>query len=299
MSTELKGVKIAVLGGDARELVLVRALLSLDARVVAAGFSNRPELADIPIASGLEEALAFEPQVVMLPMSGTDAQGKIRAPYAAESLILTPALLRQLPPGTLMLIGVARDFLKQWARDFGLSLVEMADIDELAIYNSIPSAEGAIQLAMENTPFTIHASKSAVLGFGRVGVTLARALAALGSRVTVVARNPRDLARAFEQGYQTGTYNDLESVLKSARLIFNTVPALVLPGVMLEHCSPEAVIIDLATDPGGTDFQAAAALGIKAILAPGIPGKVAPETAGQFLARVVPRLIKEHLSPRQ
>ena len=56
------------------------------------------------------------------------------------------------------------------------------------------------------------------------------------------------------------------------------------------------LIIDLATQPGGTDFEAANKYGFKAILAPGLPGKVAPVYAGEILADVVPRLIISELS---
>jgi dipicolinate synthase subunit A len=51
------------------------------------------------------------------------------------------------------------------------------------------------------------------------------------------------------------------------------------------------LIVDLATQPGGTDFEAANTYGLKAILAPGLPGKVAPTFAGKILADVVPKLL--------
>jgi dipicolinate synthase subunit A len=65
---------------------------------------------------------------------------------------------------------------------------------------------------------------------------------------------------------------------------------------ILKYANPDLLIIDLATQPGGTDFEAANALGIKAILAPGLPGKVAPLFAGRILADVIPRLIISELA---
>ncbi|NLT20345.1 MAG: dipicolinic acid synthetase subunit A, partial [Syntrophomonadaceae bacterium] len=78
--------------------------------------------------------------------------------------------------------------------------------------------------------------------------------------------------------------------------VYNTIPNMILTKDVLTHANPDILIIDLATQPGGTDFEAANQLGLKAILAPGLPGKVAPVYAGKILAQVIPRLIINELS---
>lgn len=175
-------------------------------------------------------------------------------------------------------------------------MIETAKLDELAILNSIPSAEGAIQMAMEATKITIHGSQSFVLGLGRCGWTLARMLVGIGAHVTGVARKPSDLARAEEMGLQALHFANLEDEIGRAEIVFNTVPHQVLDRMMLEKVSHDAVIIDLASIPGGTDFEYAQMLGIKAQLAPGLPGIVAPKTAGRILAHIYPQLILRHLT---
>ena len=157
--------------------------------------------------------------------------------------------------------------------------------------NSIPTAEGALQIAMEETKKTIHGSKCCVLGFGRVAITLARILKAIGADVTVVARNEAQLARAYEMGCKKATYYELKDILNDTDIIFNTVPKMVLDRDVLKHANLDILIIDLAAQPGGTDFEAANTFGLKAILAPGLPGKVAPIFAGRILADIIPRLI--------
>jgi dipicolinate synthase subunit A len=82
-------------------------------------------------------------------------------------------------------------------------------------------------------------------------------------------------------------------------IIFNTVPHMVLDSSILKYATPDILIIDLATQPGGTDFEAANTFGLKAILAPGLPGKVAPFTAGKILADVIPRLLINELAKPQ
>lgn len=174
-------------------------------------------------------------------------------------------------------------------------VVESMRDDELAILNSIPSAEGALQLAMEHSDFTIHRSRSAVLGLGRTGLTLASLLLAMKSTVTVAARRPQDQARARALGFISIKFDDLCAALPSQDLVFNTVPALVLTRALLLAMRSGAIVIDLASPPGGVDYQAAQEIGLNAILAPGLPGLVAPRTAGEILASVVPRLVSESL----
>lgn len=51
------------------------------------------------------------------------------------------------------------------------------------IMNAVPTAEGAIQIAMEQTDVTLHGLPVLVIGHGRIGSLLARRLAALGAKV--------------------------------------------------------------------------------------------------------------------
>lgn len=291
----LKNLNICVLGGDDRELVLVPKLLDLGANVRIVGFPNLPQLAGAKIFNSMEAAVEGA-DALILPMPGTDATGNIRAIYSDEKLVLTESIVKLLKPGTPIIIGSAREFLQKWVNKYNLKLFEIAEIDEVAILNAIPTAEGAIQIVMEQSPITIHNSKSIVLGFGRVGYTMARTLKVLGSQVLVVVRKEAQMARAFELGYDVCTYEDLPQKVLEAHFIFNTVPAMIIDRNLLNSMSPEVIIIDLAAQPGGTDFQAAADLGIKAILAPGLPGKVAPRTAGEILAKVIPRFIVQGLN---
>ncbi|MEN6463264.1 MAG: NAD(P)-dependent oxidoreductase, partial [Syntrophomonas sp.] len=151
-------------------------------------------------------------------------------------------------------------------------------------------------IAMEETPITIHGSNICIIGFGRIAITLARNLKALGAQVTVVARNDGQLARAYEMGCLRASYAEIRDIMNSCDIVYNTVPSMVLDRNVLKYANPNIVIIDLATQPGGTDFEAANAFGLKAILAPGLPGKVAPVSAGKMLADVIPRLIIKELT---
>jgi dipicolinate synthase subunit A len=287
------GVKVAILGGDAREVFLAGYLAKAGFSVRVVGLFAQEE--NITSCQDPAEGLRGV-QVVILPVPGINERGEVYSAFLERPLLLSKDILAILPAGTPLFVGVARPLLKKMAEQLGLQLIELLNLDEVAILNSIPSAEGAIQIAMEKLPVTIHGSRSFVLGFGRTGVTLARALTALGALTTVAARNPAQRARALEMNCAVCSFQELPGLAGQAEVIFNTVPAFVLDDRLLKKVSKEVLIIDLASSPGGTDFEAARRLGINAILAHGLPGRVAPKTAGKILAHVIPRLIAEKLA---
>jgi dipicolinate synthase subunit A len=295
VSSVLSGIKIAVLGGDDRELILVSELVKRGATVVVVGFPRDRISHGAFVANSVEEACK-DTEVLILPLPGINEKGVIRAVYTEQELILTERALASASRHALIIIGSARQFLKDWAEKYGLTLLEIVEMDEIAVLNSIPTAEGAIQIAMEETAITIHGSKTCVIGFGRVGITMARTLKALGSDVTVVARNAGQLARAHEMGCNRAGYEDLHEIMNNTNIVFNTVPTMVLDRSILKYANPDVLIIDLATQPGGTDFEAANTFGLKAILAPGLPGKVAPVYAGKILADVIPKLLMTEIA---
>ncbi|MHB1042117.1 MAG: dipicolinate synthase subunit DpsA [Eubacteriales bacterium] len=291
MQPALEGMKVAVLGGDARELALMRELAVEGAKVVGLRLPPGVEPGGLVECRDSAGCVAGA-DAVILPVPGINERGRLPCAYSEEPIFLTGEILALIPKKAPVFVGMARPILRKMVEDQGLTLIELMQMDEVAILNSIPSAEGAVQMAMEMMSITIHGCVVFVLGFGRTGMTLARLMRSLGADTRVVARKPAHLARIYEMGLLPLTFNDLPGQLKDADLVVNTAPALVLTAEVLKEVPAGAIIIDLASSPGGTDFEAAAALGIKAVLAPGLPGKVAPRTAGRILARVITRLLR-------
>ena len=139
----------------------------------------------------------------------------------------------------------------------------------------MPTAEGAIQLAMEELPITLHGARVLVIGYGRLGRVLADRLAGLKARVSVAARRYADLAWAENCGYGVEHTGQLEGWLCGYDL------------------KPGCLVIDLASKPGGVDFDAAARLGVKAFWALSLPGKVAPVTAGKSIKTTIYNILTE------
>lgn len=165
--------------------------------------------------------------------------------------------------------------------------------DDFAILNAVPTAEGTVQIAMEELPCTLWNTNVLVLGAGRVGRHLATLLKAMGAKVTVAVRKGKDAAWVISNQMDHCCYDFDGKDISDYRLICNTVPAVVLDESILAHVSKNALIIDLASDNGGVDYCYALSHGIKVIHALSLPGKVAPETAAENLKRVIYNILAE------
>lgn len=194
-------------------------------------------------------------------------------------------LVNELPAECTIFTPIMRDFLQNIPQQIEV----MMDYDEIAIYNSIPTSEGTIYYIMKNTEHTIHGAKIHVIGAGRCGETLAKNLRALGAKVSISSRNPNLVARLFESGISIVKTD--AKVLQESDVIINTVPALMLGSSELKLVKKDVYIADIASAPGGVDFECAKELGIKAELLPALPGIVAPKTAASYLAQFIKRQI--------
>lgn len=298
----LSGVNVAIVGGDARQLEVIRKFIKCKATVYLIGFDHMDEEKDGVIGAVKTELtgeMLKKIDALILPIVGTDDEGNIESIFCSRPLHLSEEYVAHLPKHAVIYTGMSRPYLRQLAKKTGLQLQEILNRDDVAIYNSIPTAEGAVMMAIQNTDITIHGSRCAVLGFGRTGMTMARTLQGMGAKVKVGARRPAHIARIMEMGFTPFIIDELVHHVSDLDLIFNTIPARVITTEVIEQLPQAAVIIDLASSPGGTDFQYAEKKGIKALLAPGLPGIVAPKTAGQILADTFSRLVKEQMGNQE
>lgn len=287
----LTGLQVAVLGGDARQLEIIRKLTELDAKVYLAGFDQLEQSFTGAVKEKLEDLPFHELDAIILPVAGLQPTGDIETVFSPHHLRLTKEMLTKTPEHCMIFTGIGPPALVKLAEQTGKTLIRLFDRDDVAIYNSIPTAEGAVMLAIQHTNFTIHGSSVAVLGMGRVGMSVARTFASLGANVKLGARKSEHLARAIEMGLTPFAIDQLPKEAESLDIIINTVPSLVITAQAIAKMKPHTLIIDLASKPGGTDFQFAKKRSIEAILALGLPGIVAPKTAGQILAGVIAELL--------
>ena len=276
---------ISILGGDLRQVYLAR-LLSEDGWMVTTwGLEKGGGDGGAPLDQALEG------DILLLPMP-VCRNGMLHLPLT-DTELEAERLWARLRYDQLLLGGMTGDLSRRLMADYGLTLLDYYNREETQVANAVPTAEGALQLAMESTDRTLHDSRCLIIGYGRIGRLLADRLLALGAEVTVSARKYGDLAwiEAWGcRGVQTGA---LTGQLDRFDLIFNTAPALILDGTRLRETREDCVIIDLASAPGGVDLEAAKRLSRRAIPAPGLPGKVAPRTAAAAIRDSVYHILEE------
>lgn len=291
----LTGIRIVFLGGDARQLEVIRKCVEMDAAVSAAGFDQW----ETPVPGVSLEQLSADllgiADVLVLPVAGSDEEGNLNALYSSSQLRLLDEHFAALRTDCIVYTGVAKSYLHALCAKYSLKLVELLDRDDVAIYNSVPTAEGALVMAIQNTDFTIHGSHSMVLGMGRTGFTMARTLQALGAKVSVGVRQLEHYARAEAMGWKPFVSAELPLHAGDADLLFNTIPSMIITAEVLSRLPQHCVIIDLASAPGGCDFRYAEKRGIKALLAPGLPGMVAPGSAGKIMASALLQSISHEI----
>ncbi|CAG7623994.1 dipicolinate synthase subunit DpsA [Paenibacillus allorhizosphaerae] len=295
----LTGIQVALIGGDARQLEVILKCSELDASVCLIGFDNlQNQFSGITKAELVPESLEAM-DAIILPAVGTDDHGTVESLFSSKELRLTDEHIAALPKHARVFTGMAKPYLRNLCAKHQISLVELFDRDDVAIYNSIPTAEGAIMMAIQNTDITIHGSNSMVLGFGRTGITLARTLQGMGAKVRMGVNKPEYFARAAEMNLNPFYTKELISHVSQVDYLFNTIPSMIVTAQVIANLPHRALIIDLASRPGGTDFRYAERRGVKALLAPGLPGIVAPKTAGRIIADTLTRIVMEDAEMRR
>ena len=282
-------LNIWVAGGDLRQLALAR-LLAEDGHTVhtyALDGGPEPPPGGSAGLEGVEKA-----DCVILPLTVTAGGGRLNAPLSRRAVPLH-TVLDCLSPGQFLCGGRPDSEACALAAARGLTIRDYFAREELAVANAVPTAEGAVQLAMEQLPITIHGARVLVIGFGRVGKLTAQRFAALGAKVSVAARSYDQLAWGRAMGFGTEHLEQLGGWLCGYDLIVNTVPAPVLGREPLEDVKPGCLILDLASSPGGVDRTAAQALGLTVIHALSLPGKVAPLTAGAAIKDTICNMLRE------
>lgn len=272
-----------VIGGDARQERLAE-LLAADGHTVhpyALGQEREEELSE-----------AARADCVVLPLPAEAEAGVLNAPLA-EGRYSLAEIFDALRPGQLLCAGRVSEGLTALAKERNLTLLDYFAREELTVANAVPTAEGAVQIAMEELPITIHGARVLVIGYGRVGKLCAHRFAALGAKVSVAARKWSDLAWCESMGYGVERTDALRPWLCSYDLVVNTVPARVLARAELGELKNGCLVIDLASKPGGVDMEAAAALGVRVIWALSLPGKTAPVTAGRAIRETIYHMLSE------
>jgi len=265
--------RFLICGGDLRQIKLADSLAAYGYTVVAYGFDEGVQFGEqVQRINNICDALK-NIDIVVLPLPCSVDDETVNMAMYSEKLAITE-LFKDINKNQIVLAGRVSDKVKKLAVMYNIYIVDYFEREELTVLNAIPTSEGAIQIAMEELPITLHGSRCLVLGFGRIGKLLSKALNGLGGITSVGARKFSDHAWIKGYGYNCIPLCELDDSLSNFDIIFNTIPTTILDKEKLSKVSPDTLIIDLASKPGGVDFETAAQLGLKVIWALSLPCEV-------------------------
>ncbi len=290
----IKNIKLALLGGDLRQMVTAKSL-SEDGYEVAvyAMDTYAGDWGGVTRASDLASAVGGA-DLVVLPLPVSQDNERLHCPFTKKTILLSE-IFDILSPAQRVIGGKVSVAVRALAAEHGITVDDYLVREEVAVANAIPTAEGALAIAMAEVPHTIHDASCLILGYGRVGKALGQTLAALGAHVTAAARKPEDLAWIRAGGHTAISFEALMDTkdLGGYDIVFNTVPTQIVGAELLSRMKQDVLLLDLASSPGGIDHTYAKEHGYHVVWALSLPGKTAPVTAGRIIGESIRLLLSE------
>ncbi len=281
----------AIIGGDMRQIRLANSLAKNGYNVKVFGFNADNEHLDIKPSMSLDEAIN-DASIVILPLPSLSQTNIINTPLYDEKINIL-SLLEKMTKNQILLGAKIDDSLKTLLKIHNVYYVDYFLREELIVLNAALTAEGGISIALSNTPFALFSSKCLVIGYGRIGKILSKMLDGMGADVCVCARKHEAFAWIDSYGYDKCHIDELKKIIGNYDIIFNTAPSLVVTKEVLNNVREDALIIDLASKPGGIDFEGANELGINTIWALSLPGRTAPISAGDIIKQTILNICDE------
>ena len=285
--------KFLVLGGDLRSIKLAEMLSDDDNKVYSYGLEESQDIIDNnsiekinTLKLGLEKA-----QIIIAPVPFSSNGENINTPFSKEKIMIEELLKSN--KNKILVGGAIKNDIKEKLNEKYLDVIDVMEREELAILNTIATAEGTIEVAINNTDKILQGARVLILGFGRVAKIVANKFSMLSANVTCSARKVSDLAWIKAYGYNALNINDMLFDLKDFDIIINTVPQVIIEERELKHMNSEVLLIDLASLPGGIDGKKAINMGLKYVWALSLPGKVAPYSTAKFIKDTIYNVLEE------
>lgn len=280
-----------VIGGDKRQLVTANSICADGYTVNLCGFDALDcKTENYNICSDYKECIANS-DVIILPLPITKDGKILNMPFSIYEIKLNDDFAK-LFKGKIVFCYMKDKLISTSSYWKQVYVYDLFDREEMQVYNAVPTSEGALEIAMREYKGTINGAKCLVTGYGRIGKVLAKMLQGLGAEVYVSARRKDSLAWIRLNGL---TPIEHHKIINSGEfdIIFNTIPSMTIDAHIMAKIAMNAIIIDLASKPGGVDFESAKRMGINTIHALSLPGKVAPKTSGEIIKNTIFNIIEE------
>lgn len=286
---------IAIIGGDLRQIYMADLLIKKDFNIVTYGLDKKNlegKGLDIPWkkAKSLKNVINTG-NIIIGPIPVTRDHSLIYTKEGKKDLKIA-TLTEELHKGQIFIGGNIPSSVSSACVEKEIPYYDLMKNNEVAILNSIATAEGTIKEAIRHSTINLHNSRCLILGYGRCAKVLAKKLSGLDAKVTICARKSEDLSSAVSFGYYGILLSNLKEYISDFDYIINTIPSVVLTKELLMLVSSDATIIDIASAPGGLDYDYVKEKNLNARLCLGLPGKIAPKASANILVDAIFKIIK-------
>ena len=274
-------LNIAVIGGDERQKLIYRYLHNRDFSIILEGHED-----------GINYNRISKSKFIILPTVVSRDGDTLSAPNCKAKIPLN-SLLAAFENCQYIACGNIKQELANEIESKKIKLFKYTDCPVFKTLNAVPTAEGAIAIAIEKTDKTICGSKCLIIGNGSIGKCLSKSLKGLGAKVTVSARKEIDFANLWSDNIahiNTNNLNDFQ--LSEYDIIFNTVPKRIITNDSIKKLDKDTLIIDLASNPYGFDHSIND-IACRLILAPSLPAIYAPKSSATATAKTIENYISE------
>lgn len=272
----------AIIGGDMRQVYLANYLKNQRYQVIT--YATQKEGSECMEGEKFEDVVK-ESKCIIGPV--VFSNGEVITGNDRKKKMNVDTFLEMITTEQMIFGGCFQDFIIKACKSKDIKVFDFMKMDDVAIYNAIATAEGAIMEAIKMQPINLHQSRCLVLGYGRCAKILASKLKGLDANVTICARNKTQRSLANALGLETMNFQELKRRVTQYDYIFNTIPHMILKEEILRKISKDTCIIDIASTPGGMDHSLAKDLGICAKLCKSLPGIYSPKSSGIMLAKKV------------
>ena len=277
----------AVTGGDERTAYMAVLLAQKGFNVICYETAFQISSDKITYTDSLKKALSSAHIIIGIPC----IRNNILSAKNKELQISAEELISHLHPDQHFFGGVIPDSFCKSCDDKGIIYIDYMKNEALTVRNAVYTAEGAIAEVILHSPKSLHGSQTLILGYGRCGKVLADKLKGLSAEVTVCSESKIELAYADSLGLSTLSLSDLSDNIRQFTYIFNTIPACILNSTYLKLLDENTVIIDIASNKCGADYETAKSLNTKLYYCPGLPGKYAYESCANDLVNYTLRIL--------
>jgi dipicolinate synthase subunit A len=275
----------AIIGGDMRQVYMMNDLINRNYSVITYGLPDLIlDFACIK-AKTLTEAISSSLNII-LPIPVSKDGVNIISGQSYPDLTIE-GLCNQLTSNHKLYGGCLTNIIKNHCNANGIFYNDLMEKEEIVLFNTIATAEGALAEAISNSTINLQKSNCVIIGFGKCARTLAEKLKNLCGHLDIAARSSLALSAANAASYGTVNLSQLNDSINKYDFIFNTVPAMVLPKELLINTKLDVTIIDIASNPGGVDCCSAKELNRNAKLCLGLPGKYAPKSSAICLTNYI------------